>query len=241
MRPAKKLTPPYAAYSTHLKMLERLRRHSMPDDLRSSTELQESLANSTFAQTLRAWRFLGLVDDQERPTDTLTQLIHASGEEYQTILRNILETSYSFVYDLDVDEPSTVMVQSWDELHRRFELQGATGSTVRRSISFFVNLAADAGIQIPDEVASALKDGQSMLGSSPSRKESVVGGSDHPAAVVPKGDMAQANVRSSSPGEMLLAKLPAFDPSWSSEERSAWLHSFDLVASIIKREKESGP
>jgi hypothetical protein len=96
------------------------------------------------SQLLIALRYLGFVSEAGRPTDSLKRLVAQEGTGWKVEMRKAMEESYGFVFGQDFDLGRATTHQA-EEL---FQSTGASGETVRRSMSFFLAAAKDCGIRV---------------------------------------------------------------------------------------------
>lgn len=233
------LAPPYSGYNMHLAVLTRLRQHGIPADLRASELIKGPLGKDTYYQLIRAWRYLGLANDNGEPEDILHQLVNSDGEEYQRLLKGILLSSYRFVFGPHV-VPINMERATDEELVRRFAEQGISALTVRRCVSFLVRMARDAGLPLSEELAGEQDE---MNQQSPARRVS---------NGVPGLDAAQDGTTGASLGSITaqngssagaspmpkLPDLPAFNQEWSIMAQEKWLDLYDRVLSRSDRDKK---
>lgn len=240
-RKTSELMPPYGGYGTHLDLLERLSKGGVPSKLRPNPALQGNLTDTIYSQQIRGWRFFGLANVDEEPTAVLHALVdakvNAKVEEYQKILRLVIHDSYNFLFGPDAS-PLDLAEATAEELSRRFEQQGISGSTIRRSVLFFVRMAQDAGMSLSDDIVGdqgvAMQENSSMVGH--------VNGQ-----ATARGNLASQfappttiSSRTRPLSELLLEKLPTFDAMGSPEERKAWLDSYSAIVRMIEREQKPG-
>jgi hypothetical protein len=88
-------------------------------------------------------RYLGLIRLDGTPTDGLRALIKAEGEERKGLMVIMLKTNYPFLFgDFNLSGATP------GQLRERFEAAGVSGDTTRKSVSFFLAAAKDAGLPI---------------------------------------------------------------------------------------------
>jgi len=164
---------------------------------------------------INALRFLRLVDSEDRPTAVLVQLVESSGDEYKQHLRNIILEAYSQLFnEVDIEKKATQ-----NQLDDYFRKRGAKGSVVRKSSSFFINLAREADMKLSPHVFGIRLKGQRA----------------------PRGKQAQRPVpntpdstgQESSWREMLISRFPPLDVGWSEELKKEWFASFrELIRTL---------
>src|SRR5690606_23652198 len=82
------------------------------------------------------------------PSKELQQLVDSPEEQRGTLLRPVLERSYSFLFNGSIDLKRATTKQVEDA----FRAQGISGSTVVKCMSFFLAAAKAAGIQVSPHV-----------------------------------------------------------------------------------------
>ncbi len=131
-------TPPYPAFSTLNSFLTHL--GSKPIPPRIDRSLMVGIANGVQTQVLAALREFGLIDEANQVTD---RLVGATRDETrQAIYREIL-TSY-YANQMELSEGKGTAAQ----LAESFKPSGYTGSTLRKAITFFLNLAAAGDVPL---------------------------------------------------------------------------------------------
>jgi hypothetical protein len=129
---------PYAPFKTFLNALDSLER-GLPDQLDRS--LWPSYSGAIQGQLLGAFRALGLVDENLRPTADLDELVTGRDHRRQT-LRRVIERGYEPLKGIDLGRASPRQV---DEAMRSY---GLSGATQKKALSFFLQAASFAGIPL---------------------------------------------------------------------------------------------
>jgi hypothetical protein len=129
---------PYAPFKTFLNALDSLER-GLPDQLDRS--LWPSYSGAIQGQLLGAFRSLGLVDENLRPTAELGELVTRRDHRRQ-ILRRVLEHSYEPMKGIDLGRASP---RQLDEAMRGY---GLSGATQKKALSFFLQAASFAGVPL---------------------------------------------------------------------------------------------
>jgi len=129
---------PYVPFRTFLTAIETLER-GCPNQLDRS--VWPSYSGAIQGQLLGAFRFLGLMDENQFPTPELRELI-ARKDNRRALLRRLLETSYADMIRLDLSRASP---RQLDDAMRQYGLNGATH---RKAVSFFLQAAQYAGLPL---------------------------------------------------------------------------------------------
>jgi hypothetical protein len=135
---AKKATAAYAPFKTFFSAIETLE-HGLPNQIDRS--VFPSLSGVTQSQLLGAFRFLGLINADGRPTADLHKLVEDK-ENRKPLMRKVIERSYPKLIALGLDKASP---NSVDAELRNYGLQGETHVKAK---SFFLQAAKYAEIPL---------------------------------------------------------------------------------------------
>ncbi len=134
----KKPSPAYVPFRTFLSALESLQ-HGVPNII--DRTVWPTFSGLYQGQTLGAFRFLGLIDGEGKPTSDLQKLVE-DRDNRKTHLRTILERSYASLVKRDLTKMTPASFNS------AMEEYGATGDTHRKVVSFFLQAARYAGLPL---------------------------------------------------------------------------------------------
>lgn len=238
-------TAPYVSYRTFRNWIEGLRHDSLPRTIDSS--LMSNLSGAVQSQLRPALRYLQLVDDENRPLDRLAQLINARDEERSGVLMEILNESYGFfvgedgVIDLSRETPNTFSA--------KLRETGLNGESVRRAESFFIQIAADAGISIPKRLTAGRAGGERRKSTGTSRptkstrKEKASSTVNESPKYNPPPQQAEAQMTwkqkmKQSIIEKMSEKYPDFDPTWDVEVQQKWYDGWMNAMKLVDTEPE---
>ncbi|MBV9290315.1 MAG: DUF5343 domain-containing protein [Hyphomicrobiales bacterium] len=206
-RPAR--TPPYTSYRTFKTFIHDLREHGVPSRVDRSVLPRFSGAVGT--QLMHALRFLGLTEDQGRPTPRLKELANAYGSaHWPEKLSELLRREYApmFAIDLESATPS-----HFNEAFRK--AFPAADAVVQKCVTFFLYAANDAGVKISGRVLKGRKPRSLATrkkgGPAPGKMQEVEKGPSQPGPVA-------SLIEGEKPSEMLLRRL---DPKEMDEEQQA--------------------
>lgn len=142
MAAAERPLPPYISYRTFINYLAHLGGHGVPAVIDRS--VLEHMSGTIQSQLLLALRFLDLVDETNRPRASLHELVEAEGPDRRKQLRALMLNAYTFLAKEKLDLASATS----EQLERFFAQAGTSGETLRRSLSFFVAMAKEAGFTV---------------------------------------------------------------------------------------------
>lgn len=139
--------PPYTSYRSFERLIAELRDcQVLPHAIdRSFLRKRSGAEQSALIATLK---WFGLVDDNDVVTQRLKSLVAADEDARKSMLKELVETSYPFVTDnaFDLQTATTALLT---EQFRQYQI---SGSTLTKSISFFLAVAKDVGIPVSPHV-----------------------------------------------------------------------------------------
>jgi Family of unknown function (DUF5343) len=205
-------TPPYTSYRTFKTFIEDLYEHGVPS--RIDRSVLTRFSGVVGSQLMHALRFLGLIEDDGRPTSRLKELMkaHAAGHWPETFLK-LLRQDYAPMFAIDLE---TATPSHFNEAFRK--AFPAADAVVQKCVTFFLYAANDAGVKISGRVLK----GRKPRSLTPRRKaakpafafpaiKEPEAGLSQPQPVVPHSD-------GKTPSELLLAHL---DPNAMDDEQQA--------------------
>jgi hypothetical protein len=133
-----KATVAYAPFKTFLSAIETLEQ-GVPQRIDSS--IWPSYSGAIRSQLLASFRFLGLINDDGTPAQSLKQLVE-NKDARKTALRKILERSYPELIGMNL---TTTTPKQFGEAMREYGIQGATLS---KATSFFLQAAKYSDLPI---------------------------------------------------------------------------------------------
>lgn len=137
----KKVIPPYLSHKTFDNFIMGLK-NGIP--ARIDRSVMSSLSGTAQAHLLQTLRYLDLIDADGVPTEKLSQLAAAQGTEKQKVLREILASAYQFIGECNVDLEKCTSKQ----LEEAFAKTGASSETLRKTLSFYLATAKQAGMNL---------------------------------------------------------------------------------------------
>lgn len=222
------LLPPYASYSSWVKLLDSLA-GSLPGGLDESYLVGLGFSESSIKPLRSALRFLRLVGRDDRPTDRLERLVEAirnGGTEKAEALKEMIYQSYEYLFSSEFDLRSATT----DQLRVYFGSMGARGQIQQKCSSFFLNLARDAGLDLPPQLVSRAP---LALG----RQRSSMAGSRNgdSATSDANGLHRQTTFTSSRDLGLIRDVFPTFDIDWPEDKKQRWFKDFARLMRICEK------
>jgi len=202
-------TPPYTSYRTFKTFIEDLREHGVPSRVDRSVLTRFSGVVGT--QLTHGLRFLGLIEEDGRPTQRLKELVNADGAgRWPEALLALLREQYAPIFAIDLE---TATPSHFNGAFRK--AFPAADAVVQKCVTFFLYAASDAGVKISGRVLK----GRKPRSLTPRRKPLPAprpARETEPAA--PEPGPAASALEERKPSEMLLERL---DPNEMDDEQQA--------------------
>jgi len=216
----RKSLPPYVSYRTFRNFVDGLQL-GIPARIDRSY-WGERYSGSTGTQLMTALRFLGLIDGNGIPTTRLRQLVSAKGAQRPEILKQIAYISFDFLSERSLDPQVATYAQLEEAFYNTYQV---TGDVARKCIKFFVSLESDAGVPLSTFIMKKSRTIRTDSGRKRTTKKTSAG-TNRNSAIPPVADSISAQI---AWYEMVLAKFPIFDPTWSDDIKLKWFEAFDAL------------
>ncbi|HEX3142887.1 MAG TPA: hypothetical protein VHQ64_02885 [Pyrinomonadaceae bacterium] len=179
-----------------------------------------SKSGSTQKLLLGAFRYLGLVNHKDFPTDELKALIGAEGTDRRSIWRRIVVKAYPAFFNSKFLETAT-----FDEVAEIFSKEVSSKNTIRKCVTFLCYAAKDAGFKVSPNVKpyAGMRSSTAQISHARDGK---------PRRSSAKGRVDSKSEHTSSSFKLLLDKFPSFDPTWPPEVINNWLSGVEGAAII---------
>ena len=160
--------PPYVSFRTLLTQIERMEGEGVPSKI--DKYFLSNMAGGTQNHFRHALRSLGLIEDDDRPTDILHSLASAPGRRKE-LLAEILRNRFPKLVDLDLNASKTDFLDVLEEYGIK------ASDTQRKALTFYVGAAEYAGIPVSNHVKSGRSpSGGGARRTGPRRRASSTGG-----------------------------------------------------------------
>ncbi|APV44021.1 hypothetical protein Dform_00666 [Dehalogenimonas formicexedens] len=222
-----KTLPPYVSYRTFWNFLDGLQA-VVPARIDRSF-WGEKFSGSTGGQLIGTLKYLKMIDANGVPTLRLKQIVLTKGVQRANLLRQLTQEAYPF-FLTELDPANATYAQMEEKLKEHFQIAADVG---RKCIKFYIGLAQDGGISLSPFVTRKSK-AIHITTSNRKTKRNVSRANDG-ANENPSDPPAPLNEQLAFPpsppaqslGQMLMAKFPDFDPTWTDEVKLRWFQAFD--------------
>jgi hypothetical protein len=139
----KPLTPPLISHVSFTSFLNQLRdTGAIPS--RIDKTLMPKASGSQISGTLGTLKFLGLIDEAGKPSDQFKTIVLAQDEDRKSPMAALMKSSYAFLFN---DPDFDLLHASSGQMTEKFREQEISGSTLTKTITFFLAAAKEYGIQ----------------------------------------------------------------------------------------------
>lgn len=220
--------PPYPPFSQWQRLLDALhddfRRRHLPSRIDNSYLKRLKVNPSAESNLQSALAFLGLVDGQRQPTETLVRLLSTEGLEARAVLREIVNSAYVPVLDGLTPKSATP-----DHLSEKFKRGGSQDEVGRKGMTFFLGIAREAGIELSPQLRTRVRQPNTT---SQRKKATQTISTPAPADGTPSPQTPQPQPAFKDQDDLiaiLVAKFPDYNPEWDAEQVALWRDSLTMI------------
>ena len=237
-------TAPYAPLANVIILIRRRRERGLPEILDADKLAQLSIPEGNISRTLQALRFLDLIDEEGRQTNSFNRLGIAKENEYPGVLADILRNAYHDVFTVIGNNPNDATDLELDDAFRGYQPE----SQRNRIVSLFRGLCQEAGL-----IAGGPPEARMHSRATPPNKQSssqANGAKKTPNEPKDTGFHAESfqthDQQTSQPAETpinqteeyaimrgVLNKLPFDRKQWTQAERAKWLKAVAAVVDML--------
>lgn len=136
---------PYAATANVMAVLARARSRNLPEAIGSEFYRLAGIGEAVFGRVTDALIFLGLINPEGAPTDTLRSMASAPEADFRELLAGTVRDAYGDVFARGVDPAEDTQAQIRDAF-RRYQPKSQTD----RMVMLFLGLCREGGIPVKD-------------------------------------------------------------------------------------------
>lgn len=141
--------PPYVSYVTFRNFIDQMHSQIVPKQI--DRTVLPTMGGGQFSQLMHALRYFGLVDENGETNDTLESLAKSEGVDRKNILGGLLLSSYGSLLH-SKGKGIDLTKETKKSLLDKFMSTGTTLLVANRCLLFFLNMAVEAGLPIPDTI-----------------------------------------------------------------------------------------
>lgn len=214
--------PPYVSFKTFTNFVQSLRDDFIPDTI--DTGVLGTMSGANKSALLGSLHYLGLIKPGGEPTDRLRALVNADTDEAQSQqIDEMIRGAYSFIFNDGIN----LATASGAKVVQLFRDQNISGSTVSKSMTFFLAACKTAGIEVSKHVKPP----------SPPKNAAATKKKKKKTAKQQAADPAGGGTGSGGNGDdarsawqqALLEKFPEFNPEWGEEAQAKWFDAFNKL------------
>lgn len=140
--------PPYVSFATFSNALKAFAEHGVPAQIDRS--VLGKFSGGVQRHLIAAFRFMGFIDEENRPTSRLRQYSDGDTNKQQEILADILQLRYDKQLEILHDGTIQQLTSSFDNVK-------AKPSVKAKCITFFLKAARGAGLTISPHIESGTR------------------------------------------------------------------------------------
>lgn len=140
--------PPYVSFATFSNSLNAFAEHGVPAQIDRSVLARFS--GGVQRHLIAAFRFMGLIDEENRPTREFREYAISDKEKRQEILNDLLSSRYREQVEILYDGTTQQLTSSFDNVK-------AKPSVKAKCITFFLKAAKEAGLTISPHIESGTR------------------------------------------------------------------------------------
>ena len=213
--------PPYSPYKPFKDVLVQMAGSVVPRRLDNYFWGSEK-SGATQASLNSAFRFFGFIDDDKNATKKLDEFIERFKANEKQALADLVADSYRDAAAKIADLDSATLGQLREAFKDAYAVDK---DMLKKAVRFFVYAITDAGRTLSPYIVPKTR-GTARAASRPRSRVHRQRVTPQPSPAPPEGDGAKP---APTVGQMLLAKMPDFDPEWAEETQQKW---FDAMREI---------
>lgn len=226
---------PYAPTNAVVDVIRRFRDRGLPEPVTKAALEQVGVSQGNAPRTLQALKFLGLVDEEGRTTDTFTRLRQASTEEYPNTLGEVIRSAYHSIFG--IVDPAQDALTVIDDAFRGY----SPASQRDRMVRLFMGLCHEAGIvseeQLPNRQSQSPRQQSSRKSTSKRTQQPKTTAERTAVDEEPKSETEDAAAHDYRLVNVLIQQLPR-DGKWTDARRTLWINAMtsavDLLVEIVE-------
>lgn len=226
---------PYTSIGNMLLILGRIRKGWLPNQIDSGEMERVGITPSNASRTIATLEYLGLIDENRKPTDTWKAIATSTTNDYPKVLGGVLRNAYPSIFEIHPDPANATDVELWDAFAKSEPLNQRG-----RMVSLFRGLCQEAGLMAGEPLTRERKSGARQ---SDQRTVEKTVNAEKPKPGSTPPDNTNSSLRWYNNLETLMSRLP--DPNnarWSKSERTRWLSALQSVLDLlIETDEESAP
>ena len=226
----KRQSAPYVGFPSYKNMISGFHDNVIPS--RVDRSVLAKFSGIVGSQLLAALRFLDQIDGDGRPKASLEPLVIAYGtDDWPAALEKTLKVAYKPIFELNLKNASPA---EFTERFRAF--YPAEGDTLRKALTFFLNAAREANIEINNYILKNKKP-RSGVAKKPRPPKSEVKEQDRHDDGGKPDDQSAEGEGTNKFKQDLLDKFPPFDPAWPDNIKAEWFKGFDQFMEMAREKK----
>lgn len=226
MGSTKENSAPYTSTGNMLTILGRIRKGWVPSQVDKGEMERVSITPSNASRTIAALEYLGLINENGKPTDSWKAIATSTTNDYPKVLEGILRNSYPSIFELHPNPAEATDI----EIANAFAKSEPLNQRARMT-SLFRGLCQEAGLIEGESVTKERKTQSKQAnfnGDSKSEKQKTIYNPSFNPSLRWYNDL-----------ETLMGRLPnPENPKWTKAERERWLAALQSMLDLLIETEE---
>lgn len=231
---SKENSAPYTSIGNMLLILGRIKKGWVPGQIDKGEMERAGITASNASRTIVALQYLGLIDEDNKTTDTWKAIATATTNDYPKVLEGILRSSYPSIFELHPNPAEATDIEIGDAFKKSEPLNQRD-----RMVSLFRGLCQEAGLIAGEPLTRERRTAtKQKVASKNDEGEHQETGVQKYKAPPPPEKMPSSLVWYNNLG-ILMSRLP--DPEnahWTEAEKDKWLNAFHATLDLLIKEDE---
>lgn len=232
---------PYAPANAVLDVIRRSRDRGLPEPVSLATLEQIGVSSGNAPRTLQALKFLDLLDNEGRHTDSFKRLSRATTEEYPNTLAEIIRAAYNSIFQ--IVDPAQDELTSIDDAFR-----GYTPPSQRdRMVKLFMGLSHEAGLvseeKLPNKQPRTRRQQTTKRPTTQSDKQGRASTKEEPRHEESQHEGSRYETEDTATDYrlvgVLVQQLPK-DGKWTKKRRDLWMQTMTSAVDLMVEIEELG-
>jgi DNA-binding MarR family transcriptional regulator len=232
---AKENSAPYTSIGNMLLILGRIRKGWVPNQIDKGEMERVGVTSSNASRTIVALEYLGLIDKDDKPTDTWRAIATSTTNDYPKVLEGILRNAYPSIFEIHHNPSQATDIEIFDAFAKSEPLNQRD-----RMKSLFIGLCQEAGLMegepLTRERKSATK--QATQKAAPKNGDERKVEPEKQKDVFAPSEKINPALKWYNDLGTLMSRLPKSEdiderPHWTKSERERWLTALQSMLDLL--------
>jgi hypothetical protein len=240
MASTKENSAPYTSIGNILLILGRIRKGWVPGQIDKGEMERVGVTASNASRTIAALEYLGLINEEDKPTDTWKAIATSTTNDYPKVLEGILRNAYPSIFEIHPNPADATDIEISNAFAKSEPLNQRG-----RMVTLFRGLCQEAGLIAGEPLTRERKPAAKQSNQKTSEKNGSEKEIDpqKPNIWFTPPEKINPSLKWYKDLETLMSRLPNPDnPQWTQAEKQRWLTALQsMLDLLIEIRDESKP